>query len=75
MRAEGVAPRIRQGRGAGGATGAERPFEAAFGIGDAEAGLPEVHFPQVEVRARERETRDIKAVCEAYVRSPPSQGC
>ena len=36
-----------------GLTGVERPVEAIFRIGDAEAGLSEAHFPQVRVRPRE----------------------
>ena len=50
---EGLAPRIRQDLGESGLTGVERPVEAVFGIGDAKAGLPEAHFPQVRVRPRE----------------------
>ena len=50
---QGLASRIREDLSQSGLTGVERPVEAIFRIGDAEAGLPEVHFPQVRVRPGE----------------------
>jgi len=70
---EGLAPRIRQDLGERGLTGVERPVEAIFRIGDAEAGLPEAPFPQVRVRPGEGSLEHGMQTVEPDIeRGPPA---
>lgn len=55
---EGLSPGVRQNLSESGLTGIERSVEAIFRIRDAEAGLPEAHFPQVRVRPGEGSLED-----------------